>query len=130
MFNQYMRPTVDAKKDKKPARLKTANTMPAELAGVALIDAKMAAAAGAVSLSWWNQKVAAGVAPKPVHCAARHTRWLLSDVVAFWQKFADRASRSEAVIATARKASAAAQAKRRAAHAATAPAASTTAVAG
>lgn len=65
----------------------TANALPAELAAVALIDAKTAAAAGSVSLSWWHQAVADGIAPQPARRGNRCTRWRLADVARFWRSF-------------------------------------------
>jgi predicted DNA-binding transcriptional regulator AlpA len=92
--------------------------MPAELASVALVTAKIAAAAGSVSLSWWYEKVASGEAPQPVIRGPRFTRWRLSDVLTFWGGCAERGTGTEIVQqveARATKARVAAQLKRRAA---------------
>ena len=51
---------------------------------VALIDAKVSAAAGCVSLSWWHEAVREGRAPKPAIRQPRLTRWRLTDVRQFW----------------------------------------------
>jgi predicted DNA-binding transcriptional regulator AlpA len=108
-----MRPTVTVKTDTKPQPL------PANLADVALIDAPTCAAAGAMSVSWWHDEVRAGRAPAPVIRKPRCTRWLLSDVRAFWKKSAEQSAAdalaAAGVKARAVKASAAAQAKRTAA---------------
>lgn len=87
----------------------------AALADVALIDAKMSAATGAMSESWWLQKVADGLAPQPVVRAHRCTRWRLADVRAFWLAFggATDSNAAETVKAQASRASAAATIKRR-----------------
>lgn len=91
--------------------------LPAELATVSLVDAKTAAAAGCMSVSWWHAEVAAGRAPAPVIRRTRCTRWHTAHVAAFWRKFATSAladaSAADAVKVRASKASAAAQAKRR-----------------
>ena len=89
--------------------------VPAALADVALIDARAAAAAGSMSLSWWYDEVAAGRAPAPVLRRPRCTRWRLADVAAFWHDFGSQAddSAADAMKAQATKASAAARAKRR-----------------
>lgn len=87
----------------------------AELAAVALIDAPTCAAVGAMSVSWWHDRVAAGIAPQPVIRSTRCTRWRSSDVAHFWRDFSAQADTSAAdtVKARATKASAAARAKRR-----------------
>lgn len=99
-----------AKTDQQPG----AQALPADLASVALIDAPTCAAAGAMSLSWWHERVASGEAPQPVIRAPRCTRWRLADVQAFWRAFGSQAdaSAADAVKARASKASAAARAKR------------------
>ncbi len=95
--------------------------VPTALEAVALVDARTAAAAGSMSVSWWHEAVAAGRAPFPVIRAPRCTRWRLADVRAFWQAFGSQAGAATAdkVKAAAAKASAAARAKRRAATGAT-----------
>lgn len=57
------------------------------LAEVRLIDGRAAAQVGGMSLSWWHEKVAVGLAPQPVFRAPRCTRWRLADGVAFWRDF-------------------------------------------
>ena len=86
----------------------------ADLAAVALIDAKTAAAAGSMSLSWWHEKVAIGEAPQPAIRAPRCTRWRVKDVAEFWRAFAEQGSSETAakLKAQATKASAHAKAKR------------------
>ena len=64
------------------------NTLPADLADVALIDAQTCASAGAMSVSWWHEEVRAGRAPAPAVRAVRCTRWRMGDVCAFWRNFA------------------------------------------
>ena len=65
---------------------KTSRTLPADLAGVALIDAATCAAVGAMSLSWWHEEVRAGRAPFPVIRKPRCTRWRMTDVSAYWRQ--------------------------------------------
>jgi hypothetical protein len=62
---------------------------PAALADVSLIDAEAAAAAGAMSVSWWHEEVRAGRAPLPAVQRPRCTRWRLIDVREFWKRFAE-----------------------------------------
>lgn len=87
-----------------------------DLAGVALIDAPTCAAHGQMSVSWWHEKVRIGEAPAPAVRMPRCTRWLASEVAAFWADFAAK-GRADAdgeyrVRAKAKKASGAAQMKR------------------
>lgn len=102
------------KTDTKP----NPKAMPADLAAVALIDAPTCAAAGAMSVSWWHEEVRAGRAPAPAIRKPRCTRWRLADVRAFWSKSAEQAAAdakaAAGVTTRATKASAAAQAKRKA----------------
>jgi len=102
--------------NRKPRFKSAALPLPAGLADVALIDAASCAASGGMSISWWHTEVAAGRAPKPKFRMPRCTRWLMSDVRAFWIEFADRAAADTQpgarVIAQATKASALAKAKR------------------
>lgn len=90
--------------------------LPADLAAVALIDARTSAAPGDMSVSWWHAEVAAGRAPKPAVRLPRCTRWRLADVRSFWIAFAEKAAAdTEAagrVTARAKKASATAKALR------------------
>lgn len=90
-------------------------SVPTALEAVALVDAKVFAAVGGMSVSWLLEEVAARRAPQPVIRRPRCTRWRLVDVRAFWQAFGEQADESaaSAVKAQATKASAAAQAKRR-----------------
>jgi predicted DNA-binding transcriptional regulator AlpA len=86
------------------------------LADVALIDAKTCAAVGSMSVSWWHAEVASGRAPAPVIREPRCTRWTLASVRAYWAERAELGTDTPAagkVIAKAKKASAAAQVKRR-----------------
>lgn len=87
--------------------------LPPDLAAVALVDAKTAAAPGDVSLSWWHAEVAALRAPQPVIRAPRMTRWRMSDVAKFWAEFAARAQHDARVVDQAAKASGAAARKRK-----------------
>lgn len=94
-----------AKTDPKSA----ARLLPADLAAVALIDARTCAAAGDMSVSWWHEEVRTDRAPKPVIQQPRFTRWRLADVRRFW---AERAAQSagdtearERMAAKAKKAS-------------------------
>lgn len=106
----------------QPGPTHAAQPLPADLAAVALIDARSAAAVGSMSVSWWLQKVADNEAPQPAVRAPRCTRWTLTSVRAFWQAFGEQANASAAaaVKAQATKASAAARSKRRTAAGATA----------
>lgn len=79
---------------------------------MALVPAKSAAGVGGMSVSWWLEKVAAKEAPQPAIRAPRCTRWRATDVAEFWRKFAERGSDGAALIAQAKRASAAANAKR------------------
>lgn len=101
-----------AKTDLNPA----ARPLPADLVGVALIDAPTCAAVGDMSVSWWHAEVAASRAPQPVIREPRCTRWRASDVRAYWAKRAEEGAANvqaaERATAKAKKASAAAQAKR------------------
>jgi len=100
-----------ASTDKKPVQ-----TLPGDLAAVALIDGATCAAAGAMSLSWWHEEVRAGRAPAPVIKQSRCTRWRVSDVAAYWANRAAQPAGADPQQITARaaKASAAARAKRQA----------------
>lgn len=92
-----------------------AESIPAALADVVLVDARTAAAVGGMSLSWWHERVSTGVAPPPVIRAPRCTRWRLGDVRGFWAEFAKRAPANDRTVAQATKASEAARARREAA---------------
>lgn len=88
--------------------------VPEALAGVALIDAKAAAATGGMSVSWWLEEVRSRRAPQPAVRATRCTRWRLADVAEFWRTWGDRQDAGAAgrVMDNARKAAAAAQMRR------------------
>jgi predicted DNA-binding transcriptional regulator AlpA len=88
--------------------------VPAALADVALIDGPTCAAAGGMSLSSWLELVRTGEAPQPAVRQPRFTRWRLQEIRTFLVERASRGTdQSGAVIANARKASAASAAKRR-----------------
>jgi predicted DNA-binding transcriptional regulator AlpA len=91
-------------------------TIPAALLDVALLDAKTCAAVGSMGISWWYEEVAAGRAPQPAVRKTRGTRWRLADVRKFWLDWAtaDNTAEANERMVVARKASAAAQAKRKA----------------
>ena len=92
-----------------------ATILPPALGEVALIDGATCAAVGMMSVSWWHAEVATGSAPKPAIRAPRCTRWRLTEVRAFWEARAEQGSGdSDKMLAKAKHASAAAQAKRRA----------------
>ena len=95
-------------------RQSPAISLPADLAALALIDAKTCAAPGAMSVSWWHEKVAAGEAPQPAIRKPRCTRWRVKDVADFWRDFAAQGDGEAGarLKAQARKASAAAKVKR------------------
>ena len=86
-----------------------ARPLPVSLAEVALIDAAMCAAAGAMSVSWWHEQVRLGHAPPPTIRRPRCTRWRLVDVSAFWARIsaegANDANAGECVTARAKRAS-------------------------
>jgi len=91
-------------------------SLPNDLAQVALIDAATAAAVGGMSVSWWLAQVQAGAAPKPVIRGTRCTRWLSVAVVDYWRTLAENApkdmDRAERLTARSRKASQASVAAR------------------
>ncbi|MFM2405180.1 MAG: hypothetical protein RL223_3060 [Pseudomonadota bacterium] len=92
-----------------------AKVLPEALAAVALVDAKTAAAAGCMSVSWWHERVSAGEAPQPVMRSHRCTRWAATAVADFWRDFAGArhdAAAGAAVLRRATVASAAGKAKR------------------
>ncbi|MDE2565330.1 MAG: hypothetical protein KGL50_06065 [Burkholderiales bacterium] len=94
---------------------------PDALADVALINAETCAAAGGMSVNWWQGQVRAGLAPAPAIRATRCTRWRLSEVKAFWlghaQQSAAKADAGKLLTERARRASEAAQRKRKGAQA-------------
>lgn len=90
---------------------------PAALADVALLDISDVCAAARMSASWIHEEVRAGRFPQPMRFGPRCSRWRSSDVRAW---LVARAAAAEADIETsaamsarAKKASDAAQAKRR-----------------
>jgi predicted DNA-binding transcriptional regulator AlpA len=90
---------------------------PEALADVALIDAKTCAAVGGMGVSWWLAEVAAGRAPQPVIRQPRCTRWTCTSVRDYWAARAEKAAADTDTASTmtrAKKASVAAQARRRA----------------
>jgi predicted DNA-binding transcriptional regulator AlpA len=93
-------------------------SIPSSLHSVALVDAKVCAAIGGASVSWWFGQVAAGQAPEPVIRQPRFTRWRLQEVVAFWERYAaaPRARTAEQTLRQAKRASAAAKQQRTMAH--------------
>ena len=96
------------------SRAKPAISLAGELADVALVDAKHAAAVGGMSVSWWHEQVALGIAPQPVIREPRMTRWRVADVARFWRERAASAVHDSRVVEAARKGSAAASLKRQA----------------
>jgi len=93
--------------------------LPSALADVALVAGKTCAAVGDVSENWWLERVRTGEAPAPVIRQPRFTRWRLSDVRAFWIALAEAGvadvDSGKQTTAMAKKASDAAQAKKRSA---------------
>ena len=90
--------------------------IPSALADVALVAGPTCAAVGGVCLSTWHDEVREKRAPQPVIRAPRCTRWRLIDVRTYWAERAAQgvdAQEAEKSAAKAKKASAAAQAKRR-----------------
>lgn len=92
---------------------------PAALADVALLDISDVCAAARMSASWIHEEVRAGRFPQPLRFGPRCTRWRSSDVRAW---LVARAAAAEAdtettaaMVAKAKRASEAAQAKRRSA---------------
>lgn len=89
--------------------------IPPALADVALVDAETCASAGSMSVSWWQEEVRAGRAPKPVVQRPRCTRWRVVDVRDFWARFAefgpDQVKASDAMKANMTRASAKARLK-------------------
>lgn len=83
-----------------------------ELAEVRLIDGKAAAQVGGMSISWWHEKVAEGVAPQPVFRAPRCTRWRAVDVAAFWRDWRPSEAAGTEIVDQAVKASAEARKRR------------------
>ena len=91
--------------------------LPAALMDVALVAAGTCAAVGDASENWWLERVRTGEAPPPAIRQTRFTRWRLSDVHAFWLALAETAAADvdsgKQTAAKAKKASDAANAKRR-----------------
>ena len=93
-------------------------SLPNSLHAVALVDAKVCAAIGGASVSWWFGQVAAGHAPEPAIRQPRFTRWRLQEVVAFWEKYATSPSETVAArtLEQAKRASMAAKRQRAMTH--------------
>jgi predicted DNA-binding transcriptional regulator AlpA len=89
-------------------------TQPTQLAEVQLIDGRTAAHIGGMSISWWHEKVAEGIAPQPVFRAPRCTRWRLMDVARFWRQYRPGDDRAALVVDQAVTASGKAMERRRA----------------
>jgi hypothetical protein len=80
-----MGPGMNAKTDESAAeQLKQARAV-ALYGDDALIDGEACAAGGNASLSYWNDEVREGRAPKPVICRPRFARWRLGDVRKYWR---------------------------------------------
>lgn len=90
--------------------------IPSALADVALIDDTTCAVAAGMSVSYWRELVAGGIAPLPAIQATRFTRWRLADVRAFLIAFVANAdpATAEQSAAIAAKATAGTRAKREA----------------
>ena len=88
--------------------------IPSALADVALIDDTTCAAAAGMSVTYWRELVAGGIAPQPAIQAVRFTRWRIADVRAFLIAFVANAdpAAAELSVSTAARASAGARAKR------------------
>lgn len=97
--------------DPKPA----ARPLPGDLAEVALLDIDDVCAAVRMSASWWHDEVRAGRAPQPLRWGTRCTRWKAADVRDYLiqRQSQPQAEARERVTAKAKRASEAAQAKRR-----------------
>ena len=106
--------TVKLKSEPQEKTPRQQAAMPAELAEVALIDAKICAVTGGMSVSQWHNLVREGAAPKPVVRLVRYTRWRTADVRQFFVDLASKRSdeRDRVVIDHAKKASQAAKVKR------------------
>jgi predicted DNA-binding transcriptional regulator AlpA len=78
--------------------------LPTPLQDCALVTAAMAAAAGSVHRGTWYAMVKTGRAPPPVVRAHRLSRWRMADVKAFWARFAEEGSATDAEGATVRRA--------------------------
>lgn len=104
--------TSEGNREKQPPQV----SLPAALAEVALVDAKICAATGGMSVSQWHNLVREGLAPKPLIRTPRYTRWGLVDVRQFFLGLTMQgASEGEsAVVERAKNASRAAKAKRQA----------------
>lgn len=86
-----------------------AAVVPDALADVALVDAPACAAAASMGLTQWHDLVRRGAAPAPAIRRPRFTRWRLRDVRNWLATVSDH---DPAVVAKARHASHAAQARR------------------
>ena len=112
MLKTIQRSELQEKEPREKAQRQVA--IPAELAEVALIDAKICAITGGMSVSQWHNLVREGTAPKPVVRLVRYTRWRAADVRQFFVDLvSQRSSESDRVVMDhAKKASQAAKAKR------------------
>lgn len=109
MQNPKPSPLADGQ-EKRPQRAHPKPiTLPSPLAEVALVDARTAAATGGVSENWWFDRVRSGSAPKPAVRLPRFSRWLLSDVVAFWSSLPEQTAGSTLTVEIATRASRAAR---------------------
>ncbi len=68
------------------------------LSKVALVNARTAAAAGGMGVSWWYERVRRGEAPQPAVQMPRCTRWRAVDVADFWRSFAASHGNGEQVV--------------------------------
>lgn len=87
-------------------------TIPDALRGVAAIDGPTAAALCGMGVSKWLAHVAEGDAPKPFVRRLRFTRWLVSDVIAWFEKLPETLPEDPKVLERAKKGRDAAKAKR------------------
>ena len=83
------------------------------LVDVSMIDAQSCAAAASISISSWHAEVREGTAPQPAVRLPRMTRWRLADVRDWLIQRAAR-DHDQSVVEKATRASAKAQAARRA----------------
>lgn len=69
---------------------------PVGLADMTLINAPQCAAIGNMGPIWWRRKVAEGRAPRPAVRRPRCTRWRTTEVLSFWERFAESGGSTEA----------------------------------
>lgn len=96
----------------KAPKASTARPVPAALAELALLDIKDVSAVVRMSDSWIYAELAAARFPAPVIRESRCTRWRSADISSWLMQRVTPQPQAEKVIARAKKASAAAQAKR------------------